>query len=342
MESFQMPPCLQNDQGKERRVGFEIEFGGLTVAKTAQLVQAVFGGHHHPINNYHHLIETPEGQFDVSLDFAWLRDQSYQQLFQSIGWQLPATGNELVETILDSVFAGLVPLEITTPPLNLSRLYRLVPLEKALREHRARDTHASLVYAFALHINPEAPAPLDPGCWLVYLRAFLVLYHWLFRICNIDVTRRVLPFFDPFPESYVRKVLEPSYQPDATQFINDYLADNPTRNRPLDLLPLLATADYPRLEAAGMLATPVKPRPTYHYRLPNSQLEDPDWSIATEWNRWVMIEKLTARPELLAEMAKAYLEWEGSLLGYLREDWIHLIEQSWIRAFPPEMNHPTC
>jgi hypothetical protein len=52
----------------------------------------------------------------------------------------------------------------------------------------------------------------------------------------------------------------------------------------------------------------VKPRPTFHYRLPNCELTTPGWSPRADWNRWVALERLAEDRELLAELSRAYLE----------------------------------
>ena len=75
---------------------------------------------------------------------------------------------------------------------------------------------------------------------LAMMRAYLLLANWLRVEIKVDITRQVLPHANPFPKEYARKVLDLRYQPDLDTFIDDYLADNPTRNRELDLLPLFA------------------------------------------------------------------------------------------------------
>ena len=65
-----------------------------------------------------------------------------------------------------------------------------------------------------------------------------------------DPTRDLLGFADPFPADYVRRIVAPDYWPDISLFIDDYLAANPTRNRDLDLLPLLLHLDAGRVRAA--------------------------------------------------------------------------------------------
>lgn len=44
----------------------------------------------------------------------------------------------------------------------------------------------------------------------------------------------------------------------------------------------------------------INTRPTYHYRLPNSHVGTPNWSIGQGLRSWAMIEHLASDPELLA------------------------------------------
>jgi hypothetical protein len=119
-----------------------------------------------------------------------------------------------------------------------------------------------------------------------------LLYDWLVEEARIDFTRKLSSFIDPFPEPFRRKVIDPDYRPDVDGLIDDYLADNPTRNRPLDMLPAFATLRHDRVLAAAKEHDQVKPRPTFHYRLPNCCVDDPAWTFAQEWNRWVAVERL--------------------------------------------------
>jgi Putative amidoligase enzyme len=62
------------------------------------------------------------------------------------------------------------------------------------------------------------------------------------------------------------------------QLFEHYLEHNPTRNRPLDLLPLFVHLHGPGLLKRVEDAPLVKPRPTFHYRLPNCELTNPGWT----------------------------------------------------------------
>jgi hypothetical protein len=176
-----------------------------------------------------------------------------------------------------------------------------------LYEAGARGTRRSFRYAFGMHINPELPS--DKACSIRdHLRAFLLLMPWLSDRVDVDLTRRVMPFINPFPNDYVRLVLQRDYPDDANRLIDDYLKHNPTRNRPLDLLPVLAYLDETRVMREVEDPHLVKPRPAYHYRLPNCLIDEPNWSIAREWNTWVAVEKLAADQDRLAAMSRDYLD----------------------------------
>jgi hypothetical protein len=196
-----------------------------------------------------------------------------------------------------------------------------------LREHHAMGTRASLLYAFGLHLNPEAPS-LAAEVILNYLRAFLLLYDWLYEKLKIDFSRRVAPFIHEFPRKYCSTVLQPDYRPNMERLINDYLFYNPTRNRPLDILPLLAFIDEERIMSSAVEKHLIKPRPAFHYRLPNCLIDDPHWSIATEWNYWVEVEKLAVNQEKIERMSISFLETLEDPLRFLKKSWAEKVE-SW-------------
>ena len=63
------PPKRTNDAGEPRRIGVEIEFGGLDLQAAASLVQRVFGGSIKE-ENPHKLVvaDTEIGDFGIELD----------------------------------------------------------------------------------------------------------------------------------------------------------------------------------------------------------------------------------------------------------------------------------
>lgn len=301
--------------GRLRRVGFEFEFADLSLEQAAEAVQELFGGERVEEDRFHLRVEgTDLGDFGLEVDASLLRDQRYLEELRRLG--LPVDGEDLqkpIEKLVGWLAELVVPFEVTTPPIPLDALGRMEELRVALARRRAQGTGARLHYAMGLHINPEAPA-LDADSVLRHLRAFLALYDWLLHSSDIDVARSLAPFIDPFPKEYAQRVLDPDYDPSFEDLARHYVESNPTRNRPLDLLPLFAhVLGREALESFGGLGSDelVKSRPTYHYRLPNCRIDEPAWRVAAEWNRWVEVERLAARPEDLTRFCAAALSGSG-------------------------------
>ena len=89
--------------------------------------------------------------------------------------------------------------------------------------------------------------------------------------------------------------------------MRDYLEDNPTRNRALDLMPLFAHLDADLL--AEYVDDPrIKARPTLHYRLPDCDIDNPRWHFSTVWNDWVVLEQIVADPARQRELNDLFRE----------------------------------
>jgi hypothetical protein len=330
MDGFELPGAVRNRRGDVRKVGVEIEFGGVSLPDAAEAIRAAYGGDLRRDHEHRFTVVTALGEFEVTFDSTLLSDKAYEQVLERIGVPVSDGVREAVEGALRRIGGTVLPLEVVTPPIPVTRLDELNKLEQALRDRHAEGTRAGLLYAFALHLNPEAHDPHAGAEVAAHLRAFLLLYEWLFRRAHVDTLRRLLPFINPFPEAFARHVIDPDYAPDMPTLVNDYLRANPTRNRPLDLLPLLAFNDRGLMGRPEMAGQKVSPRPTYHYRLPNSLIDDPAWSIAQEWNQWVVVERLANDPDLLRGLARAYLDWDSTLLGYLTDRWVHHVEDEWV------------
>lgn len=300
-DDFEMPPETENAEGVERRVGFELEFAGLELDRAADAVVELFGGRVVADGSYRYrIVGARMGTFTLEVDARVLRDRRYLEQLRRLGIPVDeARVREPIEKVLGWMAELLVPFEVATPPIPLSQLRRVEELRAALAERQALGTGSSLRYAFGLHLNPESPA-LDVGTVLRHLRAFLALYGWLVESSEIDVTRSLTSFIDPFPADYRRLVLDPAYRPSMEALAADYLEHNPTRNRPLDLLPLFAHVLGKEALTALEEDELVRPRPAFHYRLPNCRIDEPGWTVAAEWNRWVEVERLAARPKALA------------------------------------------
>ena len=171
---------------------------------------------------------------------------------------------ESLEAALATIAAWLIPYEIVFPPVAPDKFSILESVRSRLGE-KAQGTGSSVINAFGLHLNVEVP-DYEVDTILSYLRAFMVLFEELKQAHEIDPVRNMSGFISPFGRAYRNLVLNESYQPDLPTFIDDYLSHNPTRNRPLDLLPLFLFLDSERVRSA-LPEEKISARPALHYRL---------------------------------------------------------------------------
>lgn len=314
-----LPPAAKRKDGRARKVGVEIEFTGLSIARAAKVVRDLFGGTIEVTSDYEYVVKkTQFGDFAVELDYSYLKKRGQQHAAQI---EKPSGFERFSEDVLAMVAKQVVPIEIVTPPLPMASLGALNLLCEGLAEKGAEGTDHSAIYAFGVHLNPELP-DMEATTILSYLQAFLILYDWLLERCAVDATRKFTAFADPFPKAYVQRVLAPDYQPSLAQLIDDYLIMNCTRNRALDMLPLFAYLD-PGWIASRVDDDRIGRRPTFHYRLPNSRIGSENWQITDEWETWLAVERLAYEPELRSKMAQEYLQILDKPLGIgsLLTDW---------------------
>jgi hypothetical protein len=320
-QAFLLPPIIHNDKGEVRKAGFEFEFSGLSLETTAQLVQRVFGGRDVPESTFaRRVVDTRHGNVTVEIDSTFLKQKHYERPLRSLGLDLDRLDTQALENLLIGVASNMVPFEIGLPPIPITELEPLEELRRLLYEHRAEGTRASLLYMFGLHINPESPR-IDAETLLNYLRAFVLLYPWLEERIQVDITRRLGPYINSFGSEYVRTILAEDYPATADCLIEDYVRLNPTRNRPLDMLPILACLDRERTLAAVEDPHLTRPRPAFHYRMPNSLIDEPDWRVAREWNTWVIVERLANDPHEIERLSRECLSAGNKWPDVLRESW---------------------
>ncbi len=322
-----LPARDKRADGQPRRIGVEIEFAGLDVDETAALVAAQFGGTVKTIGRYEREIATDtEGPWSVELDFRLLKEMGRRERDDET---LTDTVEALAEDALRLVSEPIVPVEVVGPPLPMARLGEVDRLIARLREAGARGTGDDLTYAFGMQLNPELPE-LDADTVRQYLQAFLCLEDWLRERAQVDLTRRLTFFADPFPKGYVKTCVAPDYAPNRARLIDDYLAENPTRNRALDMLPLFAHLDAERVQ--GRVDDPlIKARPTLHYRLPNSDIGQPGWGLGAIWSDWLVLERLAVDPIRLNDLCRDYRAFLDRPLAKLAGGWQDECEQ-WLRT----------
>lgn len=309
---FRYPPESKklNFQGAPRHVGVEIEFAAVEVAAAAKLVQSLLGGEITSIDPYLFQVHGTElGDFQCELDFQYAH-----KVADARDKDKPFLGDveDALRQAIGDVGSLLAPCEIVCPPVEISQLPRIDELRDALRQAGAEGTGEGLLHAFGAQLNPEIASKSDDYIVSV-LKAYMLLSEWLRQEIKVDPTRWLLAFADPFPQAYLELTLASDYWPDIDTFIDNHLAYNATRNRELDLLPLFCWLSESKVRAA--IDDPrIKPRPTFHYRLPNAQMQDTGWSIATEWNRWCHVEYLANDRDGLDEACEAWLENTQKLL----------------------------
>lgn len=310
---YLLPPNIIDSYGLPRKAGFEFEFGNLPILQAAQSLQEALGGELEAISPFEAVLrDSALGKLKIERDANILKSVRYRKWLEQLGIAFdPGTIAHEIEANIDNASRGLIPCEVVTEPIPFAQLSRLDDLIQTLNGLGAEGTQDSFIYAFGLHINPSIPAS-DAATLRRYIQAFLLLHSWIIEASNIDITRRFLTkYIDPFPQPYMELVLRAEYDPDLEVLTDDYLSFNPTRNRALDMLPILAGLREEQVfkglnEDERNL---VKGRPAFHYRLPDCKVNVPGWSAAEPWNQWVYVEKLANDADLLAELIE---EWRST------------------------------
>jgi len=317
---FDLPPLVEKGDGTPRMVGFELEFSGISLDETAEVVRSTLRGQLASETSAERVIHTNSlGEFIIELDWDYLKSKAS-------GTHRGEEGSKWLEP-LSQAAAVLVPVEIVCPPIPLTNLSALTPMVRGLREAGAMGTEESLIAAYGVHINTEIPR-LDAEMLLSYLRAFAILQWWLVDAHEVNPTRKVSPYIDLYPQAYLRQVLSRS-EATMDDVFSDYLEHNASRNRALDLLPMLAEINSDRV--SGAVEDPkIKARPTFHYRLPNCHIERLDWSLAGAWNTWCVVERLVDREDDLDALAGEFLATDRPILGVGRGDWVRFIDR-WLK-----------
>ncbi|MCB8822991.1 amidoligase family protein [Microvirga rosea] len=309
--AFSLPPALLNEAGETRTVGVEVEFAGPSAEETARTLQKALGGTVIEEDPHAYRLDGSSiGSIAIGLDSRMLHPSPNNN---KLGF-LPR-----LASWFGSAASYVIPCELVTEPIPFDRLREVDQVLSILRGIGAKGTQDAPFYAFGLHFNPEIPRQ-NARTAAAFLKSFVLLNSWLRREVAPDRTRDILGFAAPFPEDYVRRIVSPDYWPEIDEFIDDYLIANPTRNRDLDLLPLLYHFDCVRVRKA-LPNEKINGRPTFHYRLPDARISDAGWSIAPDWNRWVTVERLAEDHEHLNAVGSVFLSFEGE-----SKSWADLVE----------------
>lgn len=322
MTDFLMPPVRHGPSGQLRRVGYEIEYAGVDIETSARIVNEIAGGTLKRTNPFHYDIrDTGYGDFSIEVDATLLHEQAYEKYLEHAGIDIDNLDLRApLEKLLLTIANMFVPHEIITPPLALDSMDIIDSIRAALVEMEARGTSESILYGFGVHINPELPAE-DADTLLAHLRAYCLLYDWICKQSRVDWSRRIGPYINHYPEEYIELIMQPDYKPSRRQLAHDYIYHIPSRNHALDMLPALVYLEGNELLPLAREPGMIKPRPAFHYRLPNCLIGDPHWQVAHEWHYWVMVERLAANTERLTQIMNDYRQNKAS--------WLHSIFHPW-------------
>ena len=323
-------PCKKPKLKPNRRVGFEFEYSNLEIQNTAKIVAKEYNGKIIKVNPYYYKIDTTLGIFKVVLDFSFLTNSKLKELNRKVGIKLDEETIDLIESLIAQIGKSLIPYELTTPPISFDNINEAHNIKELLRKAKALGTRANILYAFGMHINIEARS-FEVEEILKDLRAFFILYDFLKDILDVDISRRLTTYIDPFDSSYILKVLDFSYKPTIDEFIDDYIAYNPTRNRALDLLPLLAFIDEKRVRDK-LPEEKIGKRPTYHYRLPDSRVDETTWSPCFGLNSWILVEELANNIKLLENLSVLKSKYLQSPWNLLQKDEFESELYRWVES----------
>lgn len=323
-------------QQEPRGMGVEIELAGLEPQRIAEVLIQSLGGHDQWLSPFEiQLTDTELGDIKLELDSQQIKELGEKSAIQGNPEDDPQSFEKLYIQAISTIAINLVPWEIVTAPIPFKDLPRLEPVIEALREAGAQGTRHAVHYAFGVHLNPEL---VDHSAeWIIaQMKSFFCLYDWIRKVERTDFSRRVTPYINHFAKEYVCMVLDADYQPTTEQLIDDYLRFNATRNRSLDLLPLFKFLDKERV-AKAVQDQRVNARPTFHFRLPNCDIDNPEWGLNISIDTWMAVEGLAQHPSLQT-LCERYLSKLQSIVPLVPQLWAdevehHLDEIDWLPNF---------
>lgn len=296
-------PTPQTAAGEPRHVGIEIEFSGLDEEHAARvLAKSLDGSAAQDRPGFWNVTGTELGDFECYLDSRPLQKLDSEGLGKHL--------RELARSV--------VPLEIVSDPIEVAQIPALDRALQALADAGATGTRHGVLLGFGVHFNPEVVS-LEFADIAPVLTAYALLEDHLRRIAGIDLSRRLLPWVDPYPRSLVDRLASANPPSNMTELMDTYLELAPSRNHGLDMLCIFAEIDHDRV-AREMDMEQIQSRPTYHWRLPDCRIDEADWSLAKEWNRWVLVEQVAADRALLKRLKEMWRDHRGSLTS-IRTDW---------------------
>lgn len=303
------PSATLTPGGAIRRVGVEMAFGALEPRGAARDIVGLHGGEERELGpNRLAVLDSGIGDFEI----RWGPEIPTMQSATSETRRMTRTAVEKLATVAGPT----APCEIVCPPTSFRDLGIIDQLFDHLRREGRTGKAEDIPVPLGFELGVDA-ASLDHGDILAVLRAWCLMCDWLRQDYAPTDMQDIIVFPEPFDLDYRKLVLDPDYRPGMKALADDYITANPTRNKELDLLPLLCHLK-PAIVRKKQKGPPVTPRPIFCYRLPRAGLARGGGIVTDEWNRWVEVEALAANPGRLRRMAEAFLSHAGD---FVEADW---------------------
>lgn len=286
--TFPALPFETTVDGLDRLCGIEIEFAGPTELETGNLIAKKFGGTVKDGGDHSVTVcDTRFGDIEVELDIT-LRKRH----------DLPFLNEGL------DAMRGLIPVEVVTPPLSRAQLEDFNTICTGLRRIGAMGSRSGVLLGFGVHVNPEVVAP-DHRFTLDTIAAYAMLEPWLRDKEQVDTTRRVMPFIGAWPKGLISDLAHTEFDmlADLMRMAANHIE---SRNLSLDLLPLFKHAEPDLFADLFDIHDKTSARPTFHFRLPDSRIDETDWSLRQPWQLWRQVEQVAANDTLLAALKDAW------------------------------------
>lgn len=316
----------QNYTGTPRRYGLEIEYAGVPLDQSARIVADCTDGKIHSDHKTHYTVTAPDaGDFVVELDVELAQKISRKAKSQHDIDPNHISIEGLADMVLPEILQTVAPTEIVSPPLTAGQLPVMQDIISQLRQAGALGTRSSIFYAFGYHVNPEIKSDRTSEMRDV-LRSFILLYDWIVQKIDMDITRRLSGYAAPYPASYGNLILNPDYSPDLKKLIDDYMQHMPSRNYALDAMPLFLFLDEGHVKSK-QISSLIKPRPTWHFRMPNCSLAQIDWSIYSAIDIWCVVEALAEDKNTLLDFIQKYASHKPNMISGIDADWAAVTDQ---------------
>jgi predicted PurR-regulated permease PerM len=165
---------------------------------------------------------------------------------------------------------------------------------------------AAFILNFVLYLGPVMLlVALAVVGFTEFNGAYALLEPWLRDREQVDTTRRMMPFIGAWPQGLISDLANNDYN-SLADLMRMAAAHIQSRNLSLDLLPLFKHAEPDLFAECYDIDDKTAARPTFHFRLPDSRIDEADWSLRQPWQLWRQVELVAANDTLLTALRDAW------------------------------------